>query len=69
MTTKTGQQPAFPNDWGREWKEGIDTRLLIAAMAMQGLCANPNLATSDFLPTRALQLVDALLQKYEEGKE
>ena len=81
MTTKTGQQPAFPCEESfydangnlhiTDRYYGMDTRLLIAKDAMCAMLSNSSMAEVSKADVVALsvEFADALLQKYEEGNE
>ena len=83
MTTKTGQQPAFPCEESfydangnlhiTDRYYGMDTRLLIAKDAMCAILSNPDRdyvrMDTNSIAEIAFRCADALLQKYEEGNE
>ncbi len=78
MTRKNANEAAFASaccysDDGTEWDNGtfgLTKRELFAAMAMQGLLANPSVdVDSTKLAGMCLLQTDALLAKLEEKKE
>jgi len=64
------QQPAFPftfssSDGSPDWAAGLTKREYFAAMAMQGICANPTVEIKpygDEIAQAAVEVADALLK-------
>jgi len=65
---KKGTEPMYPTPYNCEHK-GISTRLYLAGMILQGLCANSNYngnATANAV--HAIELTDELLSQEEDTR-
>ncbi|MDM9582306.1 hypothetical protein [Nostoc sp. GT001] len=59
-----GEHNAFPIAWNQDeqlTEDGLNKRELFAAMALQGLLANPNNFSWELQITRAVEISDALI--------
>ena len=57
------------DDFAIEWTDGLTKREYFAALALQGLLANPNNGTPELQVPRAIKAADALIAALDDSTQ